>query len=41
MQMFGKPAFAVLEVTNNEFFIGKNLIGKTFADVQTEFAKMK
>lgn len=38
MQMFEKPAFAVLEVTNNEFFIGKNLIGKTFADVQKKFA---
>lgn len=35
------PPIAVLEVTNNEFFIGKNLIGKTFADVQAEFEKMR
>jgi hypothetical protein len=40
-QVFEKPEFAVLDVTNNEFFIGKNIIGKTFADVQAEFAKMK
>ncbi len=40
MQMFEKPDFAMLEVTGNEFFIGKNLIGKTFADVQTEFTKI-
>jgi CYTH domain-containing protein len=39
-QMFEKPAFAVLEVTNNEVFIGKNLIGKTFADVRTEFDRI-
>ncbi len=41
MQIFEKPKFAALEVTGNEFFIGKNLIGKTFADVQMEFAKIK
>jgi CYTH domain-containing protein len=33
------PEFAVLEVTQNNFFVGKNLIGKTIADVQNEFAK--
>ncbi len=33
------PPFAILDVTDNEFFIGKNLVGKTFADVQTEFLK--
>ena len=35
------PPFALLEVTENEFFIETNLIGKTFADVQTEFYKTK
>jgi CYTH domain-containing protein len=35
------PSFVVLEATNNEFFIGANLIGKTFADVQEEFEKSK
>ena len=39
MNAFETPPFAVLEVTNNEFFLGENLIGKTFADVQTEFGK--
>ena len=41
MQAFENPPFAVLEVTHNEFFTGENLIGKTFADVQTEFEKNK
>lgn len=40
MKMFEKPDFAAMEVTHNDFFIGKNLIGKTFADVQAEFAKI-
>lgn len=31
------PPFAVREVTDNKFFTGKNLVGKTFADVKTEF----
>jgi CYTH domain-containing protein len=39
MQNFTVPLFAILEVTNNEFFRGKNLVGKTFADVKTEFNK--
>ncbi len=37
---FEVPKFSVLEVTNDEFFIGGNLVGKTFSDVQKEF-KMK
>lgn len=41
MHDFTSPIFALAEVTQNEFFIEKNLIGKTFADVQTEFEKMK
>jgi CYTH domain-containing protein len=39
MQDFELPVFAVLETTNNRFFVGDNLIGKTFADVQAEFIK--
>lgn len=38
---FNPPDFALAEITQNEFFIEKNLIGKSFADVQTEFEKMK
>ena len=41
LRSFKLPPFAVLEVTESEFFIGKNLIGKTFADVQAEFEKIK
>jgi CYTH domain-containing protein len=36
MQDFELPVFAALEVTNNPFFTGQNLIGKTFADVQRQ-----
>lgn len=34
---FSMPDFAVGEVTQNPFFLGRNLIGKTFADVQEEW----
>lgn len=37
---FEAPPFSVLEVTNDPFFFGGNLIGKTFADVQNEFKKI-
>ena len=40
-QDFENMPFAISEVTHNEFYIGENLIGKTFADVQTEFEKNK
>jgi len=40
LREFKSPPFAVLEVTANEFFVGKNLIGKTFADVRLEFEKL-
>ncbi len=40
MQVFQAPPFVETEVTQNEFFNGYNLIGKTFADVQAEFTKM-
>ncbi|MBA3600714.1 MAG: hypothetical protein H0W45_05640 [Acidobacteria bacterium] len=38
---FEVPSFALLEVTRNEFFVGANLIGKSFSDVQAEFEKEK
>jgi CYTH domain-containing protein len=37
--MFEKPEFSVSEVTNNKFFTGETLVGKTFADVQKEFTR--
>ncbi|MCY7376205.1 MAG: hypothetical protein LH472_09575 [Pyrinomonadaceae bacterium] len=36
MKCFETPPFAISDVSNNEFFVGKNLVGKTFADVQNE-----
>lgn len=39
-RQFDAPPMAIAEITNNEFFIGENLIGKTFADVQDEFFKL-
>lgn len=41
LSYFNPPDFALAEITQNEFFSGKNLIGKTFADVQKEFEKIK
>jgi len=41
LRQFKSPTFALLEVTANEFFIGRNLIGKTFLDVQAEFERAK
>ena len=37
MKLFNAPPFTVAEVSENEFFVGQNLLGKTFADVQREF----
>lgn len=37
---FSPPPFAVFEVTENAFFAGENLVSKTFADVQTEVARI-
>lgn len=37
MKSFNAPPFTIAEVSNNEFFAGKNLPGKNFADVQKEF----
>ena len=36
---FEPPKFSVLEVTTDPFFIGGNLVGKNFADVQEEFKR--
>jgi CYTH domain-containing protein len=40
MANFVPPPFAVFEVTEDAFFTGENLVGKTFADVQAEVAKI-
>jgi CYTH domain-containing protein len=37
MRAFVAPDFVIREVTRNENFLGKNLIGKTFAEVGAEF----
>ena len=37
MKSFEPPPFAIAEVTTNKFFVGRNLIGKSFANVQKEF----
>lgn len=36
---FEPPKFSVLEVTDDKFFTGENLVGKKFADVQEEYEK--
>lgn len=35
MENFEPPPFAIFEVTNDAFFVGKNLVGRKFDDVQT------
>jgi len=37
---FEPPPFAVQEVTNEAFFLGENLVYRSFADVQTEVTRM-
>ncbi|MDQ3180165.1 MAG: hypothetical protein M3Q33_06555 [Acidobacteriota bacterium] len=37
MQNFEIPPLMIREATNNRFFIGENLVGKSFTDVQKEF----
>jgi len=34
MDAFEPPPFAVFDVTNDPFFVGKNLVGKNFQDVR-------
>lgn len=36
MEAFAPPDFIVAEVTQNNFFLGKNLVGKTFEEVRRE-----
>jgi CYTH domain-containing protein len=38
MKNFKLPDFAVAEITQNEFFLGRNMLGKTFEDVRAELA---
>ncbi len=40
LENFEIPSFAVMEVTDAEFFFGDNLVEKSFAEVQTEFARL-
>lgn len=40
MQSFKRPSCAVLDVTGENFFTGENLVSKTFADVQSEVARI-
>jgi CYTH domain-containing protein len=40
MKAFDPPSFAVFEVTNDPFFLGKNLVGKKFDDVRTRVAQI-
>jgi CYTH domain-containing protein len=39
-EQFEPPPFAIFEVTNDPFFLGSNLVGKKFDDVQTEVARV-
>jgi CYTH domain-containing protein len=39
LQNFEVPPFAVLEITNNPFFSGANLVGKKIDDVRAELAE--
>lgn len=41
MKEFQLPPFVIYEVTNNEFFTGEHLVGKSFTDVQGKFRQMK
>ena len=40
MNSFEPPSFAVFEVTNDPFFLGKNLVGKKFDDVRARVAEI-
>ncbi len=37
MRAFAPPDFAVAEVTQNENFLGKNLVGKSFEEVRKQW----
>ena len=38
MNAFESPSFAIFEVTNDPFFLGRNLVGKKFHDVRARVA---
>ncbi|MEP6848724.1 MAG: hypothetical protein ABI999_07695 [Acidobacteriota bacterium] len=40
MEIFDAPPFAVFEITVDPFFSGDKLVGKSFADIQQEVAKI-
>jgi CYTH domain-containing protein len=40
MEKFEPPPFAIFEITNDPFFLGKNLIGKKFDDVRVQVGKL-
>ena len=40
MDRYDPPRFMVFEVTNDPFFLGENLVGKKFADIQKELEKV-
>ena len=40
LMAYEPPPFAVFDVSNDAFFLGENLVTKTFADIQAEVAKM-
>ncbi len=37
MKTFAAPDFFLTEITQNENFLGRNLVGKTFADIQAKW----
>lgn len=40
MDAFEPPPFAIFDVTEDPFFLGKNLVGKRFEDVQTRVSQI-
>lgn len=40
LRSFVPPPFAVLEITNDPFFNGENLVAKSFEDIRSEVAKI-
>ena len=40
MNAFDPPIFVIFEVTNDPFFLGKNLVGKKFDDVRARVAQI-
>jgi hypothetical protein len=41
MENFQPPDFAIAEVTQNRFFTGANLLGKTFEDIRSRLTALK